>query len=380
MGTGPSHELKEALTMNRKTLLVCTFLASAAQAQTQDWSWMINWRPTVIHPTNDHAGSWFPPDHPTLQISGRVSWNEQRKLRVIWPGTTIKGRFTGSSLTVQMEDSGRTDYQVIIDGDLRNSRLLDTAAGFHVYPLAQNLSPGEHSFEVFRRTESFSGVTQINGFFVESGQGLLPWNQPSGLRVDFYGDSQTVGACNECGAVEQWDDLRPHNHLLSYAALTSRMLSAESQMIAVSGIGLTLGFQPYTMPEIWSREAPDPSAALYEKDGREPQLIFVNLGQNDWAKGVRDSFAPAYEKFLSGLRRRHPQAWIVCLLGAMDSAHSERSPFPRYMTEAVQKQRDPKMLTYIFKTRTWEHPRVPEHLAMAQELVKFVQEKIPLNQ
>lgn len=364
--------------MNGKTLLVCTLLSSTVQAQTEDWSWLTQWRPTLIQPADERAGSWFPPDHPALQISGRVSWNEQQKLRVIWPGTTIKGRFNGSSLAVQMEDSGQTDYQVIIDGDLKNSRILDTAPGFHVYPLAQNLSPGEHSFEIFRRTETITGFTQFNGFFVEPGRSLLPWNQAKGLTIDFYGDSQTVGACNECGAVEQWDDLRPHNHLLSYAALTSRMLAAETQMIAVSGIGLTLGYQPHTMAEIDSRVAPDPAAAIYEKNGREPQLIFVNLGQNDWAKGVRDAFAPAYEKFLLDLRQRHPQAWIVGLLGAMDSAHDARSPYPLYMTETVRKLRDPRMLTYIFKTRSWDHPRVPEHLAMAQELVGFVQAHIPL--
>jgi hypothetical protein len=306
--------------MKRMTLLLSTVLAGSAQAQSLDWSWMINWRPALIHPESSSSGSWFPPDHPDLQISGRVSWNEQQKLQVIWPGTTIKGRFTGSFLAVQLEDPGRTDYQVIIDGDLRNSRLLDTAVGFHVYPLAQNLSPGEHSFEIFRRTETFSGTTQFNGFLVQAGESLRPWKQAAPLRIDFYGDSQTVGACNECGAVEQWDDLRSHNHLLSYAALTSRMLNAETHMIAVSGIGLTFGFQPHTMAQIWSRVAPDPHAPIHAKNGREPQIIFVNLGQNDWAKGVRDDFPAAYEKFLRDLRQRHPEAWIVCLLGAMDSA------------------------------------------------------------
>jgi hypothetical protein len=364
--------------MKRMTLLFCTMLSTSVQAQGQDWSWMINWRPAIIHPEPQHPGSWFPPHHPDLQISGRVSWNEQQKLQVIWPGTSIKGRFTGSFLAVQLEDSGRTDYQVIIDGDLKNSRLLDTAEGFHVYPLARDLSPGEHSFEIFRRTETFTGVTQFNGFFVESGQSLLPWNQATDLRIDFYGDSQTVGACNECGAEEQWDDLRSHNHLLSYAALTSRMLNAESHMTAVSGIGLTLGFQPHTMAEIWSRVVPDPNAALHAKNGREPQIIFVNLGQNDWAKGVRDDFPRAYEKFLRDLRQRHPEAWIVCLLGAMDSAHSEDSPYPRYVNETVRNLNDSRVLSHIFKTKTWEHPRVPEHLAMAQELVAFVRERIPL--
>jgi hypothetical protein len=156
------------------------------------------------------------------------------------------------------------------------------------------------------------------------------------------------------------------------------MLNAESQMIAVSGIGLTLGFQPNTMAEIWDRELPDPASAYYDKKGREPQVIFVNIGQNDWAKGVRDDFAPAYEKFLKDLRMRHPGAWIVGLLGAMDVGHDERSPYPRYMTEAVRKQNDPKMLTYIFQTRTWQHPRALDNLAMAQELVSFVRNRIPL--
>lgn len=364
--------------MHRMTLLVCSLLAGPLHAQGQDWSWMSSWRPATIHPEDAGGGTWFSPEASRLFISGRVVWNEQQKLRVIWPGTSIKGRFTGSSLAVQLEDSGRTDYQVIIDGDLKNSRILDTAPGFHVYPLARNLASGEHSFEIFRRTETFSGTTQVNGFFVDQGQSLLPWNQPMGPRLDFYGDSQTVGACNECGEVEQWDDLRPHNHLLSYGALASRLLNADSQMIAVSGIGLTLGYQPHTMAQIWDRELPDPAAAYHDGKGREPQIIFVNLGQNDWAKGVRDDFAPAYEKFLGDLRARHPEAWIVGLLGAMDVAHDGRSPYPRYLSEAIRKRNDPKMLTYIFKTKTWQHPRVPDHLAMAQELVSFVREKIPL--
>ncbi|HYX36408.1 MAG TPA: hypothetical protein VE954_25155 [Oligoflexus sp.] len=98
----------------------------------------------MIQADDSRSGAWLPPDHPDLQVSGRVSWTEQNKLRVIWPGTQIQGRFTGRSLAVQLEDTGRTDYQVIIDVDLKNSRLLDTVPGFHVYPLAQNLAAGEH--------------------------------------------------------------------------------------------------------------------------------------------------------------------------------------------------------------------------------------------
>ncbi|HYX36407.1 MAG TPA: SGNH/GDSL hydrolase family protein [Oligoflexus sp.] len=197
------------------------------------------------------------------------------------------------------------------------------------------------------------------------------------LHLDFYGDSQTVGACNECGDVEQWDDLRPHNHLLSYAALTSRLLKADSHIIAVSGIGLTLGYQDSTMAQIWFREGPNPLDKVYPST-RQPHVILVNLGQNDFAKGVRDSFTPAYEQFLKDLRLRHPQAWIVGLLGAMNAAH-EPSPFPGYVATAVASQKDSKMLMYIFETRSIEHPRVPDHLKMAHELVEFLQSHIPLT-
>ncbi|MDQ3235759.1 MAG: hypothetical protein M3Q07_28460, partial [Pseudobdellovibrionaceae bacterium] len=146
--------------MNRTGFLLGTVLAGSALAQPIDWSWAIDWRPALIQADDSRSGAWLPPDHPDLQVSGRVSWTEQNKLRVIWPGTQIQGRFTGRSLAVQLEDSGRTDYQVIIDGDLKNSRLLDTVPGFHVYPLAQDLTAGEHRFEIFRRTETFSDTTQ----------------------------------------------------------------------------------------------------------------------------------------------------------------------------------------------------------------------------
>ncbi len=339
------------------------------------WAWTIEWQAPLIRAEDrDRPGTWFPPDAPSLRILGRTDRTPEGKVLLHWPSSSVEGRFTGTSLRVQLEDGGQVDYQVIIDGDIKQSKLLDTSPGYQVYTLAEHLPQGEHSFELFRRTESFIGISQIDGFLVDQGHRLLPPLIDKKLRIDFYGDSQTVGACNACPGADQWDDIRQHNHLLSYAAITSRVLEADSQMTAVSGIGLTLGYQSFTMPEIWNRLHPDPTSAMYDLKSRRPDVVVINLGQNDWSKSVGKDFEPAYAAFVQEIRATAPNALIVCLLGVMQVGW-DQSAYPSYIQNLVTKLRnqgDDRIVFYGFKGQTKEHPRVADHLQMAEELVELL--------
>jgi hypothetical protein len=62
--------------------------------------------------------------------------------------------------------------------------------------------------------------------------------------MEFIGDSITVGACNEDGDADQWENRRTHNAAMSYAALTAEAFSADHRNIAVSGMGVGSVLKP----------------------------------------------------------------------------------------------------------------------------------------
>ena len=63
------------------------------------------------------------------------------------------------------------------------------------------------------------------------------------LKIEFFGDSITAGACNRDGATDQWTDFRTHNYALSWAHLTATALGGDDRAMAYSGMGVITGWE-----------------------------------------------------------------------------------------------------------------------------------------
>jgi hypothetical protein len=185
-------------------------------------------------------------------------------------------------------------------------------------------------------------------------------------------------------ADDQYEDLSTHDGTRAYGALAAQRLGADYLGIAVSGIGITRTWGDVLMPQVWDRVAPRTDAPVAPPDARAPDVVLVNLGQNDHGlpasrgEPFAADFAERYLDFVRQLRRRYPTTKLVLLAGGM-SAWKEQPAIPQALAAAVQRLRgegDAKVWAYTFQAFTWAHPRIDTHEQMADELVAFLKEKV----
>ncbi|RZL31183.1 MAG: hypothetical protein EOP35_22585, partial [Rubrivivax sp.] len=299
-----------------------------------------------------------------------------------WSGSELRARFTGDQLTLRLAPSrgGINHFTVEVDG--RRHALSLRGEGPADWRLA--LPAGEHELRVVKRTEASQAEGLFLGLRLADGARLLDPPAPRPLRLAFYGDSITAGACNGDIAEDQYADLYTHDGTRAYGALTASRLGADYVGIAISGIGITATWDQLLMPEVWNRYAPRLDAPVAPPDGRAPDLVFLNLGQNDHgfpaSKGlaIAADFGPRYLAFVRQLRGRYPKAGIVLLMGGM-SAPQEQPAIPRAVQQAVQTlhaEGDRKVWSYRFKAFAWAHPRIDVHAQMADELTGFLKEEV----
>jgi hypothetical protein len=311
-----------------------------------------------------------------VRCSGRIGTSAGGNPVLYWSGSSIQARFEGSSLSIVLKDTGKTFYNVIIDGQDARPVVLDLEPGEQTYAVASNLTDGVHSVQLYRRTEGTDGPTEFMGFLLDEGAGLLAPPEAPRRRIAFFGDSITCGMGNEAP-----DDAKDHNnaernHYMTYGSIAARELGAELHCVARSGIGIVKSWYDLVMPDYWYRLDPADSQSRWDFSAWTPDVVVVNLFQNDiWLvkrmapEPTEEQIIQAYIEFVSGIRSVYPEAHIVCALGCMDATRPG-SPWPGYIEEAVRRLNDEQMSVLIFPFTGWtKHPRVRHHRAMADLLV-----------
>ncbi len=340
-----------------------------------------------VHEPPRAGGRFMPASEPRLRWTGRTQRLDGGAQALSWSGTELRARFTGTQLALRLAHTrgGTNHFTVEIDG--RRHWLALSGAGAADWRLREPLAAGEHSLRLLKRTEASQAESVLLGLRLsEDGQLLSP--PPARLlRLEFYGDSITAGACNGDMGEDQYADLFSHDGTRAYGALTAEKLGADYVGIAISGIGITATWDTLLMPQVWDRYAPRldaPTAPADLPGQRVPDVVLLNLGQNDHgfpaSKGrhIAPDFAPRYLAFVRQLRQRYPQARIVLLIGGM-TAWKEEPAIPSAVQAAVKQlhdEGDPQVWAYTFKAFSWAHPRIDVHALMADELLAFLNEKV----
>ncbi len=329
------------------------------------------------------------PDHPNFQYTGRIDFSIPDKPVIYWPGTYIRANFEGSILIIMLDDqSGQSFYNVFIDDDYDNPHVIDCIGGSNIYLISASLKDTVHSLLIFRRTEASTGPTRFLGIQIADGKTLTLPPQRKDHKIIFYGNSITCGYGNEAQDYAGDNNLAQENNFLSYGAIAARLLNADYMCIAKSGIGIMISWFDMVMGDYYYRLNPDDPDSRWDFDEFIPDVVVINLFQNDsWLIGnlnpVPDSskIINAYVEFVNSVRSRHPNAYIICALGNMD-ATSIGSPWPGYIESAVDFIRenyyDLNIGTLFFPyDPAWtKHPRVRHHLQMAQILSDHINQKM----
>lgn len=323
------------------------------------------------------------PDDARLRWVGRVGPAPTGKL-LAWSGSELRARFTGTQLGLSFTSThwGTSHFTVEIDG--HRHWLAAPGNGASDWRLREPLPAGEHTLRLIKRTEGSMAETAFLGLRLAEGGQLLAPPPARPLKLAFFGDSITAGACNGDLADDQYEDLYFHDGTRAYGAVTAERLGADYVGIAVSGIGITATWHDLLMHQVWDRDAPRKDAALAPPESRAPDVVLLNLGQNDHgfpaSKGqsIAPDFAERYLAFVRQLRGRYPQAKLVLLMGGM-SAPREQPAIPHAVQRAVQTLRaegDTRVWSYRFDAFAWAHPRIDVHAQMADELTRFLQTEV----
>ncbi|MDW3211994.1 MAG: GDSL-type esterase/lipase family protein [Reichenbachiella sp.] len=329
---------------------------------------------------------------PIISYSGRIDHSSKDKADLYWPGSSIRINFEGDSLFAILQDErGLNYFNVIIDSDSVRLLPLDTLSSR--YLLAAGLSEGMHSVELFKRTEWDKGKTTFLGFELTGKRMEVDKAHSRKRKMEFYGNSITAGyAVDDTTGMDRPDSIYT-NHYVSYASLVARHFEAEYHSICKSGIGITISWFPLTMPEIYDRLIPQDSTSVWDFAQYTPEVIVVNLMQNDcWLverpeyplfkarfgefKPSEDEIISAYRLFIQQVRNKNPEAHMVCLLGNM-SITEEGSPWPQYVKKAVAQLNDDRMYTHVVPYKgTPGHPSRAEQEALAESLISFIDSNI----
>jgi lysophospholipase L1-like esterase len=263
------------------------------------------------------------------------------------------------------------DQTAIIEIPAGNNRIVD-------FPLP--LGKKRHRLTLFKRSEAHAGFVVFAGLRLADGaQARAPGKLAAALQFEFFGDSITVGTCNEDGPVDQWDSRRTHNSALSYAAMTSARLGADYRNISVSGMGIVTGYVEIRAPQIWDRLYPSASAPRADLTQWAPDVVFLNYGENDTSFTQQNnqpfppSFVDVYVALVRKIRAAYPGAEIVLLRGGMGCG--AENPALRDAWNSVVSQLeadDSKVAHFVFTHFSLQHPRVADHRAMADELIGWL--------
>ncbi|HEY3757085.1 MAG TPA: GDSL-type esterase/lipase family protein [Opitutaceae bacterium] len=323
--------------------------------------------------------SMVPASNPAFRYDGRIDDHQADAPVLIWENTQVAFDFVGPWVALDFRD-GRDQnfFNVEVDGHSQEIGIL---------PLVPNrivigpFADGHHHIVLDKRTEASTGHVTFAGVEPAPGGSIAPSPAPAyAHRFAFYGDSITVGACNEDGPVDQWIDRRSHNAALSYAALTANAFKADLQNISISGMGMAIGWTPFLTDQVWNRLYPDPTAVPVDPSVFHPDVVFTNYGENDgsFATARKMAFPSAsylerYVAWVHELRATYPAAEIVILRGGM--FNGANNPDLRSAWEAAVakiESADPRVAHFVFKHWSGNHPRVPDDRAMADELVDWL--------
>jgi len=314
-----------------------------------------------------------------FRLEGRFDRVNPAHPVVIWAGSRLSLDFEGGALAVVFgAATGQNFFNVTVEGVTVVAAAAAGPGSRFVWP--NPLGPGRHRLEIFKRSEADAGHVVFDGVEVAAGAKVwAPALPPYRLKLEFIGDSITVGANNEDGATDQWEDRRTHNHALSYGFLTSQALGADHRAMAVSGMGICEGYVPMKAGEVWDKTYPLAAAARADLAAWIPDLVCINLGENDDsfprnnARSFPPGFTAGYVALVKAVRAAYPAAQIVLLRGGMHGG--ARSPELRAAWEAAVKELeagDARIAHYVFTHWSELHPRVSDHRAMAAELTAWL--------
>ena len=342
------------------------------------------------------------PDHEKLQYSGRIDWTNKNAPVFVFPCTSVRMRFTGSTLKVSVKNQKaywENYLGCILDGEQTKLRLPDAGEAVIDIPVkpsaGQTEGDGIHEILLFKRQDSCHELT-ILGFEIDDGAEIRDPPERQRRRIEVYGDSVSAGEVSEAvdyvGKFDPEHNGQYSNSWYSYAWMTARKLGAQIHDVAQGGIALFDGTGWFNEPDYigmetaWNKVHYNPvfgPATDWDFTQYTPQVVIVAIGQNDshpedymmedYNSPRSERWRNGYRELLEKLRGQYPEAWIVCITTLLGHDPS----WDQAIDEVCRGMQDEKLRHFLFRRNgsgTPGHLRIPEAQEMAEELSAYIEE------
>ncbi|MBX3188901.1 MAG: hypothetical protein KF819_17915 [Labilithrix sp.] len=336
---------------------------------------------------------------------GRFDTTDPAGPKAAWPGARILTRFDGTDISVTMSEfaepwmEGAPSYwEISIDhGPWRAISMIadDTP---HVFEIAKDLPKGPHEVELYKRSETQTGITQFLGFDLHGGRALPP--PPRQARhIEVMGDSQTTGFGIEmidapetdCPGVDHAGKYQ--NFRKAWGAILGTTFDAEVHGIAYSGKGLIKNItpdDPDALVRYYPRANPNPAIQnsnppMFDLTSWIPDVIVLAQGAIDFNQGHVDygEFKTAYRTFvIDTLRARAPNAFIMMAV----IGKGGRDAIPGIADEIIAERAkvgDTRLSSFVAKLYTWDemlgcngHGTPAFHQRVAGEMATMIRDRV----
>jgi len=301
---------------------------------------------------------------------------EDSVVRTSSPGAAIQFSFKGTKVVAEIE--GNSYWKVEIDNKEYPSLLTNTRKK---YTVVQGLPAKKHLITLTRKSECVNEEIRVYSILLEA-KGMPKQALSNNRRLEFIGDSYTVGYGNEARNSNDGEPFSKTNTTKSFAYLLAKSFKADFQINAFSGRGLVKNFEDiapeWTIPKLCEYTIPgvarEGNSPKWNFESWHPQVIVIFVGINDWqGKPPYPSavaFDKAYAELLNSLRSRHPG--VQFLLLATHVWPSDEM-IPRVQTvfnnEIKNGHKDVTFMTVSTENTALDgHPSIHAHKNLANEL------------
>lgn len=287
--------------------------------------------------TGEYKMSNYAAVEENVKLVGRTC----RKQDITWlvqSGSAIEFTVTGKAAEITLagdasinsSEDHRSRYAVFVDGEL----LEDSVMGVSEKNIT--LFEGEvtrsSKIKVIHLSEAMNGAIGVKNISVTSDSPAPIVPEPKKeLSIEFIGDSITCAYGVEGASGSESFKTTTENFMKSYAYLTAQKLDADYSAVSYSGHGIVSGYTSSgeknpdsIVPDCYELIGKLPAySESWDFDSNSYDAVVINLGTNDYSYVKDDDetraaeFKEGYINFLGTVRKRNPDAYIICTMGTM---------------------------------------------------------------